>query len=282
MCRYIPLEPYYNNIPAINQIPRIDTLTAEEFESKWIGKPFIAKQIVKHWPVMQDWTFRSFMSMYGDVNFSCEGVDWPYQTYSKYCTHNYDESPLYLFDPAFVEKMNLRVSKNRLPNDHFHVPECFGQDYFEILGKDRPDHRWLIIGPERSGSTFHKDPNGTRSAISAYTPEHILTLGSAWNAVVRGAKYWIMFRKAPPGVIISKDKSEVTSPLSIVEWLLGYHAQARNTEGCMEGICRAGEILHVPSGWYHLVINLEKSIAITQNFVPRAYLHHSLFLKIHA
>ena len=52
----------------------------------------------------------------------------------------------------------------------------------------------------------------------------------------------------PPGVFVSEDQSEVTSPLSIAEWLLGFHAEARKTRGCMEGICGEGEVLHVPSG----------------------------------
>ena len=108
---------------------------------------------------------------------------------------------------------------------------------------------------------------------------------SAWNAVLRGSKYWIMFPTSssyspPPGVFVSEDQSEVTSPLSIAEWLLGFHAEARKTRGCMEGICHEGEVLHVPSGWWHLVVNLASSIAITQNFVPRAHLESALaFLK---
>ena len=108
---------------------------------------------------------------------------------------------------------------------------------------------------------------------------------SAWNAVLRGSKYWIMFPSSssqlpPPGVFVSDDQSEVTSPLSIAEWLIGFHAEARKTPGCMEGICGEGEVLHVPSGWWHLVVNLEPSIAITQNFVPEAHLADVLdFLK---
>ena len=110
-------------------------------------------------------------------------------------------------------------------------------------------------------------------------------ISSAWNAVLRGSKYWIMFPSdpsypAPPGVYVSEDQSEVTSPLSITEWLLSFHAEARRTRGCKEGICKEGEVLHVPSGWWHLVVNLSPSVAITQNFVPRAHLANALaFLK---
>ena len=80
----------------------------------------------------------------------------------------------------------------------------------------------------------------------------------------------------PPGVHMSEDQSEVTSPLSIAEWLLTFHEEARRTQGCVEGVCSEGEVLHVPSGWWHLVVNLEPSIAITQNFVPRSHLQSVL------
>ncbi|MCJ1306533.1 hypothetical protein MMC25_000176 [Agyrium rufum] len=159
--------------------------------------------------------------------------------------------------------MGIRVGSE--PDTQYRIPECFGEDIFSILGSTRPDHRWLIVGPARSGSTFHKDPNAT----------------SAWNAVLSGSKYWIMFppsstADAPPGVFVSEDEAEVTTPQCIAEWLMNFHEEARMLPGCLEGICEAGEVLHVPSGWWHLVVNLSPTIAITQNFVPRAQLRHAL------
>ena len=165
-------------------------------------------------------------------------------------TNNSDESPLYLFDKHFSSKTSM--------GEEYSPPHLFHQDFFSVLGADRPDRRWLIIGPERSGSSFHKDPNAT----------------SAWNAVVQGEKYWIMFPKniTPPGVFVSEDQSEVTSPLSIAEWFEGFHQEARKIKGVKEGICKRGEVLYVPSGWWHLVVNLSPSLAVTENFVPRKHL----------
>jgi hypothetical protein len=36
------------------------------------------------------------------------------------------------------------------------VLEYFAEDLFSVLGDQRPDYRWLIIGPEKAGSSFHK------------------------------------------------------------------------------------------------------------------------------
>lgn len=191
-------------------------------------------------------------------------------TYSAYMHDNADESPLYLFDRAFASKTGIDTSAPaHSPHASYWSPACFGTDLFSVLGEHRPDCRWLILGPKRSGSTFHKDPNAT----------------SAWNAVLTGSKYWLMFPAGPgidppPGVLVSDDQSEITSPLSIAEYMLTFHDLARRTPGCKEGICHAGEVLHVPSGWFHLVLNLEQSLALTQNFVPRQKLPNVLgFLR---
>ncbi|KAF2159305.1 hypothetical protein M409DRAFT_30181 [Zasmidium cellare ATCC 36951] len=258
-CSHVDLHPFAANIPKANEIQRLPHLSYDAFEAEWYGQPFILTEPVKQWPVYKAWSTERLLEKYADVTFRAEAVDWPLKTYVEYMNNSQDESPLYLFDRAFAEKMDLSVSTNPDKGADYWPPPTYGPDAFSVLGDQRPDHRWLIIGPDRSGSTFHKDPNAT----------------SAWNAVLKGSKYWIMFPSSPsipppPGVFVSEDQSEVTSPLSIPEWLLGFHAEARKTAGCKEGICYEGEVLYVPSGWYHLVLNLEASIAITQNLVPKS------------
>ncbi|KAI1096200.1 Clavaminate synthase-like protein [Rostrohypoxylon terebratum] len=263
-CAHVVLETYSSNIPEANHIRRFEGLSYDDFAENWSSKPFILTDCIRRWPVCSDWNIQKLKSNYSSIEFRAEAVDWPFSIYHEYMSNNEDESPLYLFDKGFAEKMNIRIGKDA--GAVYWPPECFGPDLFQLLGEERPAHRWLIIGPERSGSTFHKDPNAT----------------SAWNAVLEGSKYWIMFPPTAqvPGVYVSQDSSEVTSPLSIAEWLLEFHAEARTLPGCVEGVCNAGEILHVPSGWWHLVVNLEAGIALTQNFVPKSHLADVLsFLK---
>ncbi|KAI2638124.1 hypothetical protein GGS21DRAFT_509870 [Xylaria nigripes] len=263
-CSHIALEKYSSTIPVSNNISRLTNLTYDEFAQSWSDTPFILTDCIKPWPVCHEWSIPQLLNQFSDVSFRAEAVDWPFSTYYDYMQENDDESPLYLFDRRFAEKMSLNIGTK--DSSVYWPPDCFGPDLFEVLGTKRPAHRWLIIGPARSGSTFHKDPNAT----------------SAWNAVIQGSKYWIMFPPSSqvPGVFVSEDSSEVTSPLSIAEWLLEFHAEARRSPGCIEGVCKAGEILHVPSGWWHLVVNLEAGIALTQNFVPKSHLVDVLsFLK---
>lgn len=261
-CAHISLTPYIEGIPPRNQIARLPDLTPAEYEKSWLNKPFILTEPVKSWPLYKTWSLETLAEKYAETNYRIDVVDWPFKTYVDYMKDNSDESPMYLFDSEFVGKMGLKTEGE---NADYIPPPAFGVDFFDVFGAQRPDYQWLIIGPERSGSPFHKDPNAT----------------SAWNAVITGAKYWIMFPgdTVPPGIYISDD-GDVTSPLSNAEWLLNFHAAARKAPGCMEGICDEGEVLHIPSGWWHLVVNLSPAIAVTENFVPRGHLASALdFLK---
>ena len=71
-----------------------------------------------------------------------------------------------------------------LPSTSIKEKDAYATDLFRVFGESsRPDYRWLIAGPKRSGSIFHIDPNQT----------------NAWNVCVKGRKKWIFY---PPTVII--------------------------------------------------------------------------------
>jgi hypothetical protein len=149
----------------------------------------------------------------------------------------------------------------------------FATDLFRVFGDARPDYRWLIAGPKRSGSIFHIDPNNT----------------NAWNVCIKGRKKWIFYPPSvsPPGVVSSPDGADVTVPLSTGEWLLSFwpaHLEARKhadpKRRPIEAIVEEGEVIFVPHGYWHMVVNLEDCIAVTHNYVSSSNLPNVLrFLR---
>ncbi|QBM91133.1 Cupin-like domain-containing protein [Metschnikowia aff. pulcherrima] len=237
------------------RIPRLPELwlTQEQFDAEWNARPFILTNPEKsRWP---RWSLQELLQRFAGVKFRQEAVRWPLSLYSQYLAANCDESPLYLFDCNSIAMQTLRKE--------YDAPKLFQQDLFTTFGACRPDHAWLIIGSQRLGSTFHKDPNYT----------------SAWNTAIAGRKVWVMFPPGvcPPGVSTDEDESEVTSPVGIAEWVLsGFYNDAVNLPEALIAITFPGECMYVPSGWWHTVINLDESIALTQNFVPDVKLGNAL------
>lgn len=88
----------------------------------------------------------------------------------------------------------------------------------------------------------------------------------------------------PPGVHPSSDGDSVALPLSVGEWLLTFweehcarKAQAPPHERPLEGTALPGDVLFVPHGWWHMVINLDAvNIAITHNYVAKSNLSNVL------
>lgn len=138
-----------------DNIPRFTTLSSNEFGLEWYPKPFIMTDVITKWPAFTKWTIPYLLSQFSssDATFQIESVEWSFPTYVEYMSSNRDESPLYLFDKDFATK---RTASGVALEEDYSVPETFKEDLFTLLGKARPEHRWLIVGPKRSGSTFHK------------------------------------------------------------------------------------------------------------------------------
>ncbi|BBH07537.1 F-box protein [Prunus dulcis] len=229
-------------------------ISVEEFISDFEepNKPVLLEGCMDNWVALEKWDRDYLVQVWAGGDETWE--------YFRYADQAREERPLYLFDPKFGEKVAILGSE-------YEVPVYFREDLFGVLGSERPDYRWIIIGPAGSGSSFHIDPNST----------------SAWNAVIKGSKKWVLFPPdvVPPGVHPSPDGAEVACPVSIIEWFMNFYGATKTWKRKpIECICKAGEVIFVPQGWWHLVINLEESVAITQNYVSRRNLLNVMdFLK---
>lgn len=81
----------------------------------------------------------------------------------------------------------------------------------------------------------------------------------------------------PPGVRVSADGADVACPVSVMEWFLSFY-QYKDAAGVkpLECTVKAGEVIFVPRGWWHAVLNLEETVAVTQNYVSASNLDQVL------
>ncbi|KAL6049812.1 tRNA wybutosine-synthesizing protein 4 [Balamuthia mandrillaris] len=295
------LEPWHcitmslERFAAVDNIDRRSGLSVEDFiaEYETPNKPVIITDIVTDWPAFkeQKWSKENLLANYGDIRYKTGTVEMRLRDYFQYCEQcTREETPLYLFDNQFAEKAPQWL-------DDYQIPPYFREDLFALIPATakRPSYRWNLIGPARSGSTFHKDPNST----------------SAWNGLISGRKKWILYPPniSPPGIYPSEDHFQVTCPVSVLEWFLKFYDQVHHKHSNeeeeqeeatpsfsflnnnkkrephqqtqpIECVLRAGELLFIPNGWWHTALNLEESIAVTQNYVnPRNLQNVLKFLR---
>jgi hypothetical protein len=140
---------------AKDEIRRFTTMSTRDFADRWHSTPFMLTDIVSRWPARTKWSMKYLLEQFpaDRATFQIESVQWSLPIYVEYMASNKDESPLYLFDKDFATK---QTTNGTFLEDDYFIPETFKEDFFSLLGDARPDRRWLIIGPKRSGSTFHK------------------------------------------------------------------------------------------------------------------------------
>ncbi|XP_057974918.1 lysine-specific demethylase JMJ21 isoform X2 [Malania oleifera] len=215
-------------------VERKNNLSFEEFNHEYDRKkPVLLSGLAHTWPARSTWTTDQLLLKYGKTAFkisqkSAQKITMKFKDYVSYMELQHDEDPLYIFDEKFGE------AEPGLLNDYT-VPYLFQEDLFDVLDRDeRPPFRWLIIGPERSGASWHVDP----------------ALTSAWNTLLCGRKRWALY---PPGrvplgvtVHVNEDDGDVNieTPSSL-QWWLDFYPLLSDEDKPIEctqlpGVCRAG------------------------------------------
>lgn len=121
--------------------------------------------------------------------------------------------------------------------------------------------RYLFVGGPRSGTFLHSDPLCTM----------------AWNACTGGVKRWCFL---PPHTDLQAHGLAhfvQGRHQSHAEWFATVYPRLRAAADrgelhMLECIQRRGDVVYVPAGWHHSVINLEVSVAFSQNFIAAAAL----------
>ena len=262
-------------------------VSQEDFDRRFAFSrtPCIITDAMDHWPCFmkkalnnnnydndndnpREWTIEKLQKRFPNERFKVGSDDDGYAVrltmseFQFYCDEEKnpdngckrDDSPLYVFDGSIFDKENTK----ELAKD-FEIPEYFSEDLFKYVGhKRRPPHRWVVFGPPRSGSSVHVDPLAT----------------SAWNALISGQKRWVLY---PPDKGLTKS---LLKPRGIgldgesVTWFQKAYPLTQTREWSEVGGCpksfdvvqNAGEIMFVPDGWWHAVLNVTHTVAVTQNF----------------
>lgn len=236
------------------------------------NRPVLIKNALrKSWKAYEAWGDKPLCSGRRPSLRVLEGENKPFRVgpvdmrlcdFLQYSELQSEEDPLYLFDCKFADRVNRLSTDYEVPIYFRNTETHPARDMFEAMGSERrPDYRWLIAGAARSGSKWHVDPNGTH----------------AWNAIISGSKRWIMYppNSPPPGVTPSDDGADVTQPVSLMEWYVQfYDKQCAPVEFTAE----AGDLVFVPSRWWHCVLNLDACVAMTQNYISSSNLRSSLRL----
>jgi histone arginine demethylase JMJD6 len=203
--------------------------------------------------------------------------------YQRYCENNADGDavPLYVFDPEILTATFVvdddtssatgKKENGRIVSDEFSTPACFQNDAMGCINgtEYRPlPPAWLLLGVARSGTPIH---------------DHPCTV--AWNALLVGCKLWCCL---PPDVDESllllnlEEDGEGDFDLAAIDWFQQWKKddKLQLPESAKIILQRPGEVVFVPAGWFHVVLNVETSTAISVSLTLRRDLNAAIALLV--
>ena len=187
------------------------------------------------------------------------------QEYQRYCDNDADgdSAPLYVFDPDFLSP-NSKFLNGDSVQDAFSIPPCFSHDEMACCNgsRFRPlPPAWLLVGAACSGTPIHNHP-----------------MTVAWNALLSGCKLWCCLPPTVSESILllnnttsveqddSSDHDDEGFDLSALQWFEQCDPLPGNSFIIVQ---HPGEVVFLPVGWFHVVLNVKTSTAISMSLTLR-------------
>jgi Cupin-like domain len=233
----------------ISSIERRSNLSYDEFLKEYasIGKPVIITDVIKNWKASTKWTIDFFRDKYGSVKTdgvrdrnSGTNISMTIRDYMDYLEAGETDKSLYLIDfpqfdhPELYEDCEVPIYCNNLLEN---LPE-------KLLNKyGFHQYIFLFMGRKESSIGLHVDEFYTQ----------------AWLGVIYGRKRFILI---PPDQekFVYDGKIDVFNP-DLEKFPLYANAKL------VEFILNPGEIIYIPSMWWHQAENLDNTIALGFNTV---------------
>eukprot|EP00935_MAST-01C_sp_MAST-1C-sp1_P001949 g1949.t1 len=214
--------------------------------------------LIDDWPARKRWRKEEFLRQFGEhtiqarkssvVAFDNEfgGMQRQNMTVAEYI-HGWSMQRAEGSTPSL--DLSYLLQNRALPiRDDYTEPSVFVHDTaFAHNASARDQIALFYFGPAMSGVSLHQHTN-------------------AWNALVYGAKQWFLF---PPYAMYGPTGMPMT------QWLDDFYPQLKESTQVFECTQYPGDVLYVPTDWYHGVINLKDSIGVASEFG-----HHRRLLEI--
>ncbi|MEH2198512.1 cupin-like domain-containing protein [Nostoc sp.] len=233
----------------ISSIERRSNLSYDEFVNEYasIGKPVIITDVVKNWKASEKWTLDFFREKYKTVKTdgvrdrnNGTNISMTIADYMDYLETGNSEQSLYLFDFHMFEHPEL-YEDYEVPVYCHNLLEVFPEELVNKYGFQQ--YIYLIIGRKESSIGLHIDSLCTQG----------------WLAGIYGRKRLILI---PPDQQEFVYNGEVDAFNPDLEKFPLY----ANVKP-VEFILTPGELLYIPSMWWHQAENLENTIALGVNTV---------------
>ncbi|NUT41871.1 MAG: hypothetical protein HOV86_18000 [Thermoactinospora sp.] len=196
-------------------------------------EPLIVRRAALDWPLARSVREGEFLARYRDqvVGASRAGEERT-MTLGEAVALNGDEP-----DPWYL-CWNVHDRRDELVGE---LPGAFASWYDWLPESVRPAWTWIFVGPSGTGTSLHLDTMGS----------------SAWNALMSGVKEWRVMspRRSVRAGLLSEAVARTLPDVGDVEYTCTQHP---------------GDLLSVPGGWAHEVVNAGDTVSITGNFVNAA------------